>query len=353
MPGTTAFIANACSSVSMFWNLATKWLTPYLSPAAELSMLDMEKMLLDQRLEVLSKGKPHLKLPYPVQIMALIFVTALWLQRLPNVGNELDVATLDHMQQNEVYLQEQMTKLQQEIEQNRMDQCRVDLQHFPSFTQWSWMIWTFTALLLFLLFGFFLCCFRRRQRKTKLQRICEAWGIHDQEEEELVDDEDPSDGTDRSRLYPKYSTWPLKYMQDKCSVVEELMDKLLAACDVAAPSYFMPRLQAPVGVGIGFEGDSREGSHAIFRMLVPLQLPLGHDFHLELGPEGEVGLRNSRLHVEPKCMCARELLLGDVLCFLHHPEDELRKKQMPSLLKPSAPTPTCICIKRQPGSRNW
>ncbi|OXB59122.1 hypothetical protein ASZ78_011262 [Callipepla squamata] len=237
------------------------------------------------------------------------------------------------MQQRKVYLQEQMAKLLQEIEQNRMDQSRVDLQHFPSFTQWSCMIWALAALLLFLLFGFFFCCFRRRQRKTKLQRICESWGMHDQEEEELVDDEDPSDGTDRSRFYPKYSTWPLKYMQDKCSVVEELMDELLAACDAVAPSYFMPRLQAPVGVGIGFEGDSREGSHAVFRMLVPLQLPPGHDFHLELGPEGEVGLRNSRLRVELLCTCARELLLGDVLCFLHHPEDELRQKQMPSLLE--------------------
>ncbi|OXB75696.1 UNVERIFIED_CONTAM: hypothetical protein H355_015390 [Colinus virginianus] len=149
-------------------------------------------------------------------------------------------------------------------------------------------IWALAVLLLFLLFGFFLCCFTRRQRKTKLQRICEPWGIHDQEEEELVDDEDPSDGTDRSRFYPKYSTWPLKSMEDKCSVVEELMDELLAACDAVVASYFMPRLQAPVGVGIGFEGDSREGSHAVFRMLVPLQLPPGHDFHLELGPEGEI-----------------------------------------------------------------
>ncbi|OXB59123.1 hypothetical protein ASZ78_011263 [Callipepla squamata] len=298
-----------------------------------MSVLNMEKLLLDQQLEVLSKGKPRLKLLYPVQIMALISVIAWWLQRQLNVGSGWDAATLNHMQQRKVYLQKQMTKLLQEVEQSRMEQSRVDLRHFHSFTQWSWMIWALAALLLFLLFRFFLCCFRERQQKTKLQRIRKAWGMHDQEEEELVDAEDNRDDTGRRKFYPKYSTWPLKSMQDKCSVVEELMGELLVACDAVVPSYFMPRLQAPVGVGIGFEGNSREGNLAIFRMLVPLQLPPGHDFHLELGPEGEVGLRNSRLRVELLCMCARELLLGDVLCFLHHPEDELRKKQMPSLLE--------------------
>ncbi|OXB52325.1 UNVERIFIED_CONTAM: hypothetical protein H355_012717 [Colinus virginianus] len=68
-------------------------------------------------------------------------------------------------------------------------------------------------------------------------------------------------------------------------------------------------------------------------MLVPMKPPLGHSFHLELGPERKEGWRNSRIRVELKCMCARERLVGDILCFLHHPKDELREQQKPSLLE--------------------
>ncbi|POI18552.1 hypothetical protein CIB84_017704, partial [Bambusicola thoracicus] len=43
--------------------------------------------------------------------------------------------------------------------------------------------------------------------------------------------------------------------------------------------------------------------------------------------------RNSRIRVELVCMCTREQQLGDVLCFLHHTEEELSQKQDPSLLQ--------------------
>ncbi|XP_010147468.1 PREDICTED: inositol 1,4,5-trisphosphate receptor-interacting protein-like 1 [Eurypyga helias] len=61
--------------------------------------------------------------------------------------------------------------------------------------------------------------------------------------------------------------------------------------------------------------------------------PAGHIFHTELGTEGETLLRNCHLHVELECMCIREQWQGDVLCFLHHPEDELMSRQEASLLQ--------------------
>ena len=33
-----------------------------------------------------------------------------------------------------------------------------------------------------------------------------------------------------------------------------------------------------------------------------------------------------------ECTCVREQPLGDMLCFLHHTQEELREKQEPSLL---------------------
>ncbi|KAK2527536.1 hypothetical protein Q9966_010310 [Columba livia] len=44
-------------------------------------------------------------------------------------------------------------------------------------------------------------------------------------------------------------------------------------------------------------------------------------------------LRNSSLRVELECMCIRERKLGDMLCFIHHPEDELMGHQEASLLQ--------------------
>ncbi|NWH55670.1 IPIL1 protein, partial [Fregata magnificens] len=58
----------------------------------------------------------------------------------------------------------------------------------------------------------------------------------------------------------------------------------------------------------------------------------GHAFHLELGTAEEMPARNSRLRVQLECTCTRERLAGEMLCFLHHPEEELRKNQGPSLL---------------------
>nr|XP_021148139.1 inositol 1,4,5-trisphosphate receptor-interacting protein-like 1 [Columba livia] len=71
----------------------------------------------------------------------------------------------------------------------------------------------------------------------------------------------------------------------------------------------------------------------VYRLLVPLELPPGHSFHLELVTEGEMPLRNSSLRVELECMCIRERKLGDMLCFIHHPEDELMGHQEASLLQ--------------------
>ena len=53
--------------------------------------------------------------------MALAFVFSLLAQRVPRLGEVLDADTLDRMQQREVYLREQMTKLLKETEQCRTD----------------------------------------------------------------------------------------------------------------------------------------------------------------------------------------------------------------------------------------
>ncbi|NXT57141.1 IPIL1 protein, partial [Pluvianellus socialis] len=80
-------------------------------------------------------------------------------------------------------------------------------------------------------------------------------------------------------------------------------------------------------------GWSSCGEDLVYRMLVPLKPPPGHCFHLKLGTKGKVLVRDTRLRVELECMCTRERRLGDMLCFLHHPEDELMRSQEASLLQ--------------------
>ncbi|NXJ94365.1 IPIL1 protein, partial [Corythaixoides concolor] len=67
-----------------------------------------------------------------------------------------------------------------------------------------------------------------------------------------------------------------------------------------------------------------------YRLLVFLQPPPGHSFSQELDTTGQLPARRVRLVRE--CTCTREQLLGDILCFLHHPDDKLLKDQSSYLL---------------------
>nr|XP_047908570.1 inositol 1,4,5-trisphosphate receptor-interacting protein-like 1 [Anser cygnoides] len=122
-------------------------------------------------------------------------------------------------------------------------------------------------------------------------------------------------------------------MADKCKVVEELVDELLVTCrGLSRNCLFKPRLRPAIGVGYLYEGWSAQEDNVLYCLLVLLRPPPRQAFHPELGTAGETPARNSCLHVELECTCAREWLVGDMLCFHHHPEDELWRRQEPSLL---------------------
>ncbi|NWW37438.1 IPIL1 protein, partial [Panurus biarmicus] len=64
----------------------------------------------------------------------------------------------------------------------------------------------------------------------------------------------------------------------------------------------------------------------------PMTPPRGHSFHLELDNAGQRHVRNFRVRVQLECTCGKEQQGEKVLCFLHQPEEELRRNQEPSLL---------------------
>ncbi|POI30389.1 hypothetical protein CIB84_005861 [Bambusicola thoracicus] len=121
-------------------------------------------------------------------------------------------------------------------------------------------------------------------------------------------------------------------MASKCQLVEELVDDLLRACRGKTCHSFRPQLQPAIGVACTSEGWSAHEDNIVYRLLVPMRPPPGHTFHVELGDTEETSKGKSCLHVALECMCARERLLGDVLCFLHHTWRELTENQEASLL---------------------
>ncbi|NWX94863.1 IPIL1 protein, partial [Nothoprocta ornata] len=114
--------------------------------------------------------------------------------------------------------------------------------------------------------------------------------------------------------------------------VRELVDNLLHACHMISLATFLPRLEPCIGVGSAFEGWGHGGEATAYRVLVRLKPPPGHCFRLRPGPGAELPARPGHVRVKLQCMCRREQLLGDVLCFRHRSSEQLRRHQRPGLL---------------------
>ncbi|NWR03086.1 IPIL1 protein, partial [Paradoxornis webbianus] len=111
-----------------------------------------------------------------------------------------------------------------------------------------------------------------------------------------------------------------------------LMDNYIAYFGHVLSQSFYPVLQRAIGVGSAFEGWSPREQDVVYRVLIPMTPPRGHSFHLELDSAGQRHVRNFRVRVQLECTCSREQRDEKMLCFLHHPEEELRSSQDPSLL---------------------
>ncbi|NXP46831.1 IPIL1 protein, partial [Heliornis fulica] len=114
--------------------------------------------------------------------------------------------------------------------------------------------------------------------------------------------------------------------------VRDLVGSLLLIFRQMMFNSFYPVLQEAIGVGSAFEGWSLSEEDIVYQVLVPLMPPRGHAFHLELNSAKEDPARTFSIRVELLCTCTSEQMPGEMLCFLHHPEEELKRNQDPSLL---------------------
>ncbi|CAN8210592.1 unnamed protein product [Coccothraustes coccothraustes] len=140
-------------------------------------------------------------------------------------------------------------------------------------------------------------------------------------------------GNEPSILLVDHIEWPVEDLERGCSVIANLMGSFTPVFVDSVSNSFYPVPQEAIGVGSAFEGWSPREWDGVYRVLVPLNPPPGHAFHLELNRAGQVAARTFRIRVELVCTCDKEQLGEEPLCFLHHSRRELRWKQKRSLLK--------------------
>uniref|UniRef100_A0A8C3QJ11 Mab-21-like HhH/H2TH-like domain-containing protein n=1 Tax=Cyanoderma ruficeps TaxID=181631 RepID=A0A8C3QJ11_9PASS len=160
--------------------------------------------------------------------------------------------------------------------------------------------------------------------------IANAENINDGANELQGEDNDFDDNV--GRIVMERIQWPVQDLQKGCEWTTGLMDKCIAYFGQVLSNSFYPVLQRAIGVGSAFEGWSPREQDVVYRVLIPMTPPRGHSFHLELDSAGHRHVRNFRVRVQLECTCTSERQAEKVLCFLHHPEEELRSNQDPSLL---------------------
>ena len=226
-------------------------------------------------------------------------------------------------QQRKEYLSWKMTQMLQELEQGMQEQSSFAWGTLLFAALEKWQFWAIAGVLV-LLFGLSWWLRKRSRQPASSSKEASCRKKADKEEQKV----NSSVAVDAGRISVKR----LLDLEESFMMVDKMVDELLRMCQTLSRNSFMPRLKPAVVFRSTLKGWTLCKDNAAYNLLVPLNPPRGHSFHLELGNSGESPARNSRVRVELECTCTREQLVEDMLCFLHHPEEKLRKNQSPSLL---------------------
>ncbi|XP_023783182.1 inositol 1,4,5-trisphosphate receptor-interacting protein-like 1 isoform X2 [Cyanistes caeruleus] len=185
----------------------------------------------------------------------------------------------------------------------------------------QWLFWAIAGTLVLLLAH----CWRLRKRISVVDNRRDS--EREESEEELP--------TEKNMIWiiSRHYQLSVPKLASGRRVVEELLSDLLQVSHSLFSDSFFPVLQPAIGVGSAFEGWSHhKEKDVVYCMFVPLKPPHGHAFLLEPDTMGEMSQRSMRIRVELVCTCTRKQPDRNMLCFLHHSEEELKRNQMASLL---------------------
>ncbi|KAL9853524.1 LOW QUALITY PROTEIN: inositol 1,4,5-trisphosphate receptor-interacting protein-like 1 [Geothlypis trichas] len=287
-------------------------------------------------------------------LLSLILVLVQSLIQYPQpAGDGLDEATQWRMKERQELLDHRMAQLLQELEQQDEGW---EAMLIGALQQWSFWVPAGVLLLLGLWFG----CRRSRQARksdinegedsidgrkecmeVKVYERSDACGQRSREKEDhehgkeekgsggMEDREKTRDaGNEQGILSVDCMQWHVEDLERGYSVTGELMESSTRVFVDSVSHGFYPVPEEAIGVGSAFEGWSPCDWDGVYRVLISLNPPPGHAFHMELNSPGQGAARIFRVHVE---LCEKEQLREKPLCFLHHSRKELRRKQKRSL----------------------
>ncbi|XP_054129897.1 inositol 1,4,5-trisphosphate receptor-interacting protein-like 1 [Melozone crissalis] len=293
-------------------------------------------------------------------VLPLLLVLVQSLIQYPQpAGDGRDEATHRRMKERQELLDHEMARLLQELEEQDKGWGAM-----LSGALQQWPFWVLAGVLLLL--GLWFTCRRRSGEasntdvhegedsvdgqeectEVKVQESSDASEQRSREKEDhdggkgksgsggMEDREKTRDaGNEQGILLVDRIEWPVEDLERGCSVTAELMESLTRVFVDSVSNSFYPVPQEAIGVGSAFEGWSPRDWDGVYRVLVPLNPPPGHAFHLELNSAGQVADRTFNVSVELVCTCEKEQVEEKPLCFLHHSQKELRRKQKHSLLE--------------------
>ncbi|KAM7023716.1 inositol 1,4,5-trisphosphate receptor-interacting protein-like 1 [Acridotheres tristis] len=243
-------------------------------------------------------------------IRFLFMLLQSFIQYLQPVGDVQDEETRLRMELRAKCQEQERLWLEQEMEQLALKQSGEEL---------SLQLLAVAVLLVLVLILWLKGCKRRVRREET-------------EEDEVGNEEDDRIQENIGRTLMERIQWSVQDLQKGCEWTSNLMDNYTIYFGHVLSNSFYPVLQRAIGVGSAFEGWSPREQDVVYQVLIPMTPPRGHSFHLELDSAEQRHVRNFRVRVQLECTCSKEQQGENMLCFLHHPEEELRRNQDPSLL---------------------
>ncbi|KAJ7305249.1 hypothetical protein JRQ81_011162 [Phrynocephalus forsythii] len=259
----------------------------------------------------------------------LIFLAVLALVHHPRmVSDDRDQATLARLQEHEHRLTHERGRLERELNQKEWswDPRRSQEDLVPSDLpagDGTWDGWHYVVLSILIIFG---CSRYSMKKEPSYDSSSDSAGSTTTTED--CDDMDGEPESSRPNqpvleaFYDRHVKMEPGDLESMCDFVTSFVNDLLEACRRALPyQNTLPLLENCIGIGSAFEGWHTQVSQT-YTVLVPALPPKGLSFWVETGDfEGSLS-GHGHISVEMDCMCKRERLLGDVVCFLHHPERE-------------------------------
>ncbi|XP_055650171.1 inositol 1,4,5-trisphosphate receptor-interacting protein-like 1 [Falco peregrinus] len=225
-----------------------------------------------------------------------------------------DMATDERMRQRKAYLDEQTTRVMQEVDRSWGT-------FLPTLQQWP--LWTVAGALVLLAS---VCWLVRKMKLASGSRSEQDRKEDDGEEEDLH-------GALSGGISMAVSTPPpMQDLPDTCEALKELVGDLLKVCQILCKRSFLPELYPATGEEGACETWSVHGNSITYRLPVLLWPPPGHSFTLEPDTAGQLPEGQPSIRVGLECVCLRQQLLGDEPCLLHHPEVQLPRDQKSFLL---------------------